>query len=999
MASSGIYFDLPGFELLRPVASTSSSSSHFSASASNEPPMLPSSFSTSTSMSLPTISSVEQAVSQDRRQKQRRLEKDRRFAFSTSTKMTSRDEEEEEEDAGVRGGVLSLSSLRQELESPWNCVKCTYLNAPQNRSCEACGGLNQWRVRLHEKNAAATRAHRQQERQAQEQHQERFKDLMELEEEEEENDDDDDDVVVIGDEGKWNKVSPSSTSPSLISAAAAATAAATAGAPLAVLLRANPVLIHGGGPFRLLPSDLHLHCLGFLHDHFEYVRLRTVSKAWAGMAEHESLWRPLVERDCGELMTRAAAAAAAASAASAAAASAAAATAAEPRTPAAVKCRSSQTPSSSASSTSSSSPSSTLSSSSTKRPGIWSCKACGLLQADRFGLHCEFCSAEREILLPSPSERGRGGEGGEEGGGEEGASSCFRVIKDYSELAEVWRNSNIKAAAAAIRQQQHQQQQDQQHQDEEEEEDEQTLKPSEGSREAAAAAATAATAVMPPPLQPEREKLLLSVERKRRADAIALEASTKIATGEGESHSRWFMAGTSKSNAWEVANKQTGDFYYVYKVQALDRMLGAKWDSLHRGWEWMSNSCRVALRTRLYATREEICQRDDSLIPITSSFQRCVNKLTQRDWPLLWTCMRAELFLQAEGLRRDVVRHMRGREARLEEKGVVGGYRYLLQDLLWCFSVYSAWVFEVSSFFMKMNDQISGERFRTTTICGEGEREGGGENTLYLSEVALVAFRENVLMHFMIRTPVMRAVEGEREGEGMRLAEFFKEGGDDGGGGGGRSGAEEEEDIGKEGGKGGKGGWKRKREGRGMSGAPRASAQQQELVESEEGEVDDQVLATRVRSHYATGTTTTATAAAAGDDDDDDCRRGSHRRRITANLAEELIMLGNMVEELDVLEQGGGKQSEAFRQRLLKPLRATLAELRVDGLGGEGGGTGGEELGLREEEDMEGPEVMMTLNENGDQLSRARDGFRRLRRGQGLCDDRGGRGRKRMRLV
>jgi len=256
-----------------------------------------------------------------------------------------------------------------------------------------------------------------------------------------------------------------------------------------------------------------------------------------------------------------------------------------------------------------------------------------------------------------------------------------------------------------------------------------------------------------------------------------------------------------------------------------------------------------------------------------------------------------------------------------------------------------------------------------------------------LSEVALVAFRENVLMHFMLRTPVVQAVEGGREGGGgMRLADFFKEG--DGGGGSG--GGEEEEEVEEEGEEEGEGGRKRKRVGVGLLGAPRASAQQQDLVEPDEGEVDDKVLAT-----LSTCSTTAAAAAAAAVVVD---RRGSHRRRITANLAEDLVKLGKMAEELDVMEQGSGEIFEAYRRVFLKPLRATLAELHVDGLGEGGGGGGGEERGLMEEEEG-GTEMMMTLNEDGDRGSGARGDFRQVRRGRGVCGGVGGGGAKRMRLV
>jgi hypothetical protein len=104
-------------------------------------------------------------------------------------------------------------------------------------------------------------------------------------------------------------------------------------------------------------------------------------------------------------------------------------------------------------------------------------------------------------------------------------------------------------------------------------------------------------------------------------------------------------------------------------------------------------------------------------------------------------------------------------------------------------------------------------------------------------------------------------------------------------------------------------------------------------------------------------------------------------------LAEDLIKLGRMVEELDVVEQGSASQCEAFRRLLLKPLRATLAELRVDGVGRREGGIRGDEIGgCDREEALE----MMAMNEGGDRVGDSRGIFRRLSRGRRAGHDEDG---------
>lgn len=387
----------------------------------------------------------------------------------------------------------------------------------------------------------------QQEREAQEKATEQMNDLEDLEEE-------DSSVVVIEDDkGEEEEEGPPNfemlknkkvplASPSV----------PPASVPSAPLLYSRPMSSNGITPFALLPADLLLHCLAFMRDVRVYLKLRSICKAWTVVAEHEALWKPLAEAHCRPVQARE---------------------------------KQHKTPSKS-------------SPGGAALPARWSCEACGLLQADRFGLRCEFCQCQRQIIASPPQE----------GEGEGGGSSCFRVIKDYEELAEAWRGRGAGEGMGSSE--------------------------GEGDRKLSAT-----------------ERPLYSEEKKRKADEAALMASSKIMSAEGENHERWFMAGTGKNNVWEVAGK-TGAYYLLYKTYTIDKALSAKWDSLHRGYEWMINSSRVALRTRLYYSREQIMQRDDSLIPIPESFQKVVNKLSKRDWPLLWECMRAEFSIQAEALRR-----------------------------------------------------------------------------------------------------------------------------------------------------------------------------------------------------------------------------------------------------------------------------------------------------------------------------------------------------------
>jgi hypothetical protein len=69
-------------------------------------------------------------------------------------------------------------------------------------------------------------------------------------------------------------------------------------------------------------------------------------------------------------------------------------------------------------------------------------------------------------------------------------------------------------------------------------------------------------------------------------------------------------------------------------------------------WEWLVNASRTALATRLRSNQEQLNARNDSCLPIITSFQKVVNKLSTRNWLLIYDCIKTEFALQAEALRR-----------------------------------------------------------------------------------------------------------------------------------------------------------------------------------------------------------------------------------------------------------------------------------------------------------------------------------------------------------
>lgn len=260
--------------------------------------------------------------------------------------------------------------------------------------------------------------------------------------------------------------------------------------------------------------------------------------------------------------------------------------------------------------------------------------------------------------------------------------------------------------------------------------------------------------------------------------------------------------------------------------------------------------------------------------------------------------------------------------------GVVRGYRTLLEDVVHLFEVYTHWVFEVSSFFMKMNSQISAERFQATTSsfagCGVAEN-----HTPYVSELALLGFRDHVVNNFMIRTPLLHAIEGD---DNFPLAVFFF-----GGGGGG--------------------------------GGVIAAAPHVNLVEPEEVEVDRQVLASR-------------RARSQRQDENE-----NQRKRIVENLSDLLRPLAKMAEELDVMDgnpAGENNPRDTYRRLILLPLRDTLRESAA----GSGDATGNDDLvGLLKEDDCGDGGIALDSRSCGFFHRRGRRSFRRLSGERGEHDN------------
>lgn len=114
---------------------------------------------------------------------------------------------------------------------------------------------------------------------------------------------------------------------------------------------------------------------------------------------------------------------------------------------------------------------------------------------------------------------------------------------------------------------------------------------------------------------------------------------------------RAYLAGADTKKSMELA-RETGGWYIVVKITYQDKKLGEYWETLRTGWHWLVQATRTALRTRLTSNRKQIHDRDDICLPVLESFQKVVNKLTRRDWLLLYECMKTEFSLEAEAMAR-----------------------------------------------------------------------------------------------------------------------------------------------------------------------------------------------------------------------------------------------------------------------------------------------------------------------------------------------------------
>lgn len=176
--------------------------------------------------------------------------------------------------------------------------------------------------------------------------------------------------------------------------------------------------------------------------------------------------------------------------------------------------------------------------------------------------------------------------------------------------------------------------------------------------------------------------------------------------------------------------------------------------------------------------------------------------------------------------------------------------------------------------------QVCGERYRATTAflpsCGFNEA-----HTPFLGEGAVLAFRDGMALHFAMRGPLLRAVEGDDQ---LPLSFVF-----------GKASAPESEEE------------ERQRE------AMRGGLWEAER-EEEEGKLEEQlVLATQTQRDRGQGAS-------------------MRRRRVVENLSDLIERLGKVAEELDVADdpQAAISRRDQYRRLVLMPVRAALAEIRVD---------------------------------------------------------------------
>ena len=189
-----------------------------------------------------------------------------------------------------------------------------------------------------------------------------------------------------------------------------------------------PPLSPSASPIRNLSFDMLLNCLSLLGDMRMYIRLRLVCKAWTPLAEHEALWKPLAFQLCKPAAKKKGSSSSCASSS-----------------------ESNQgigTPSAAAKSGGQSAALSSgggaAASSGTPLPR-WVCRACALIQADPYGISCEFCGTQREIITSPPVAEGGGGSGS--GGASAGASYCTK-IGSLKEFAAMWSSPPLNDSTA-----------------------------------------------------------------------------------------------------------------------------------------------------------------------------------------------------------------------------------------------------------------------------------------------------------------------------------------------------------------------------------------------------------------------------------------------------------------------------------------------------------------------------------------------------------------------
>lgn len=210
-------------------------------------------------------------------------------------------------------------------------------------------------------------------------------------------------------------------------------------------------------------------------------------------------------------------------------------------------------------------------------------------------------------------------------------------------------------------------------------------------------------------------------------------------------------------------------------------------------------------------------------------------------------------------------------------------------------------MYELDQHFGRLNDQVCGERYRSTTAflpsCNAVE-----SHTPFLGEAALLAFRNHIMLHHDIRTPLLRAVEGDCD---LPLSCYF------GGGGSGEEGGAEQQ---------------------------HEAAQRRQLEdeavrrqlweadrEEEEGKLEEQLV-------IATGRASSGGNEAGGSSSLSSSSSSRQRRRVVENLADLIERLAKLAEDMDVADDPhAAPRREQYGRLILMPIRAAVAELRVDG--------------------------------------------------------------------